>query len=264
MKHTIVALAIDDFNPGLIYPNGKEEKLLRKLFLDYPKIKVTCFCSPAYSYTNNKHYNFLMRNIPYLRQFYKINKKNLFENNSDWIKYFKKIKNIQLEIHGFSHYNPIKGNAQEFFGLNKKQTSEKISVALNEFLKVGIKPKVFSPPGWGMNPHIIKECNFKGLNFAGTFYDQNKKTFSGKQMKSGFKIEKYNSIKIIPRNLSIADKKTKNIKFAAEKGIINFQAHAKNIGVTNGITVENIKNLREKLDFIKENYKIDYRFFSEF
>ena len=259
-----VIFGIDDFNPGVMFPGSTEELLLQGLFKKFPKLKATCFATAGYSYKQNKYLRHLDKNLSKIIKLNPLNKNNLLSRNQKWAKHFKGIKNIRLELHGFTHYNPKFGTSEEFRGLRKEETLDKMLKSIGEFSKIGIKPKVFCPPGWSLNEHLFEFCKENKIIIAAAFYNQKTKSFSGAKLKSPFKPTLLNGVNCIPRNVDIAKGTTTDVDKAVRSGgIVGFHAHAKNIGVANGLTPENIINFERLLMHLEKTYEPKYCFFSE-
>jgi hypothetical protein len=258
----IVVFGIDDFNPGVLVLGGKEFSSLQNLFASFPKLKATGFCAANYSYAQNKYMRFFIKKTS---NFLKLaTEKNRLSKNTAWIKKIKQVKNISLELHGLTHFNAGLGTAEEFKGKGKKETDDKMQNTLFEFEKANIKANVFAPPGWALNKYVYSFCKEKGIIMANSFYDLKSKKFSGETLKSPWKTTYLNGVKCVPRNIDIKKGTIAEVKdIVKHKGIISFHSHVKNIGVENGLTKDNIKNLGLLLEFIENNYSPQYKFFKE-
>lgn len=263
-KKARVIFGIDDFNPGIMLKNSGEEKLLLSLVKKFPKLKITGFCAAAYSYNKNKYLRFADKKL--LSKFGpKIeSKKNILSKNRLWAGHFGDLKSLRVEMHGYSHYNPLFGSAEEFRGISGEETYKKMSDSLGEFESAKIRPKVFCPPGWAMNDYVFDFCKKRGIKIAGSFYNQKTKKYSGMVLKNPFRPTKVNGVLCIPRNVDIAFGTVGELEEVIKNnGTIGFHAHVKNIGVSNGITNESIKNLENLLSYLEENYSLNYSFFSD-
>ena len=263
MKKVVVLFGIDDFNPEIMQPEFREWKNLQKIITKCPKIKITGFCAACYSFPQNKYKRFFLKKISTFFQKNFENKNNLLTNNPAWVSFFNKEKNLSIQLHGFTHYTPISGTAEEFKGLNKKNTVDHMNSMLNEFQKFGLKATVFAPPGWAINKYVYEFCKKQHWCIASSFYNQKTNSFSGKKLNSGFKIQRIDGVKCIPRNVDIGTGTTEELDYAAKKGLISFHSHVKNIGVTNGLTEKNIANFTKLLIYLEKNYDPEYKFFNE-
>ncbi|MCX6800753.1 MAG: DUF2334 domain-containing protein [Candidatus Diapherotrites archaeon] len=263
MRAPTVLLGIDDFNPGVIDEDSDELKRLLKFFREFPKVRATCFCAAKYSYTNDPVRNLAIKNIQKLVNLKVENDSNLLSKNKGWAKKISDIKNISLELHGYTHFNPLLGTCEEFRGIAKDETYKKILDAQAEFASIGIKPKVFAPPGWAMNEHIYSFCSTNHISIANSFYNIKTKKYSGEKI-NPMKQSVHNRVLCIPRNVDIHNGSTSDIKHIIKNnGLVSFHSHAKNIGVSNGLTEENVGNLRELILWINKNYKPNFKFFRE-
>jgi peptidoglycan/xylan/chitin deacetylase (PgdA/CDA1 family) len=263
MRALTVLLGIDDFNPGVIGEDSAELKRLLKLFEEFPEVKATCFCAAKYSYTNDPVRNLAIKNIQKLVNLKVENDSNLLSKNKGWAKKISDIKNISLELHGYTHFNPSLGTCEEFKGITKDETCKKLADSQKEFIKIRAKPRVFAPPGWAMNEHIYSFCSKNHISIANSFYNIKTKKYSGEKI-NPMKQSVFNGTLCIPRNVDIHNGNVSDIKHIIKnKGLISFHGHAKNIGVSNGLTEGNAGNLRELIAWIKENHDPTFKFFRE-
>ncbi len=263
MKKVTIIFGVDDFNPGVISENSEEINLLKSLFKNFPRLKVTAFCTPIYSYSNSiikKHLYMVFGKT--IKE--KINLQNALSNNRFWLSKIQKMKeNIKLEMHGYTHFNKNTHTGEEFKDLGKKETVERIEKGLMEFKKLKIKISVFAPPGWSINKYIKPCLKENKLCIADSFYNMKTKSFAGEKT-NYLKPVASDGIVIIPRNIDINSGDKEMLKEIIKKnGIIAFHGHAKNIGVKNGITKENINNLMEMLKWLEKNFSVRYNFFHE-
>ncbi len=260
MKKCNIIFGIDDFNPGVYDNNGPEAENLAELIKDFPKLKMTCFCAANYSFIKNKYARYFSKKTGFEINFSK--NSNLLSNNQKWVEKIKSNKNISLQMHGFTHSNKKDFSAEEFKWLNKEETFSKINSTIVEFKKIGLNPKVFCPPGWALNEHLFEFLRKNKIKMAGTFFNQKTNSFSGQALRNPFSVQKVNGVDCIPRNIDIYNGTTEEIKNAANNGFISFHAHVKNIGVKNGLTKENVQNLKKLLTYADNNFKINYLFFN--
>ena len=263
-KKVIVLMGIDDFNPGVLDLKSTEMKNLKIFLKNHPELKVTGFCTPVYSFNNNPFLSFLKRRFSKLKKQNKINEENRLGNNIDWVDNVGLIENIVLEIHGLTHFNERKISAGEFDGLGKRDTYERIYDGMKEFKSVGLRPKVFCPPGWAMNPHIYSYCEDHSMKLANSFYNLKDKKYSGAKLKTPYKPQFFRRVKCIPRNIDIHSGTFDEVKeLVKNEGVIAFHSHAKNIGVKNGLTKENLDNLSDILKQMELKYIIKYEQFRD-
>jgi hypothetical protein len=263
MKRKVkVIFGVDDFNPGVADLGNEELNNLKRLMKNFPKLKVTGFCAANYNFIQNKYKRFLVKKLnPF---FCFEHNKNALSKNKSWINETKKIKNLSLELHGFSHFNPRLGTAEEFRGINDNETNDKMHKTLEEFRSTNINVSVFAPPGWALNQTIYDFCKDNNIALANAVYNQKKKYFSGEKIKSPWNAQQFKGVKCIPRNIDIGNGTEKEIKnIIKNNGVIAFHAHVKNIAVENGLTKKNLENFTTLLHFIEKNYSPQYKFFNE-
>jgi hypothetical protein len=256
-----VLIGLDDFNLGVIAKNSRELALLEGLIKNFPKIKITCFCSPMYSYSDSLARRMLKKAL--IKNKFALNENNFLSNNPEWVKNILGRKNLKLEMHGSTHLNEKNGSAAEFDGSSAQETVDALEKGLKEFKKSGVKIGVLSPPGWSVNNSMYGFCKKNKLAFANSFFKIKTGTYSGEKT-DPFAPSGKNGVICVPRNADIAESTVTDLKKIIQNGnFVSLHGHAKNIGVKNGITEKNIKNLEELLAFLEKNYDVEYKFFSE-
>lgn len=167
----------------------------------------------------------------------------------DWVDYWKQFDWIELAAHGHFHKRTvIDENCREceFIELNYNQAKTRLEESLNEWDKVGIKPKGWRMPGW--------------LATQGAFDA----------------VSEYFDYVAIHSNLNDNIKTNPNIKiFKGENSIHNasvlsimgnnlyFQSHIAGIYNKNNWTLENYEYFRQVLLVLQEKYTLNFKTFEE-
>ena len=286
MKKVKILMGVDDTNPkfgkndfGGNIENGKLNQLI-EVCEKFPGFKVTHFVPAKYQL---KEQNFF-RKIK--KKYYKITNQEkkipgliehhgdefLLTKNKKWINFIKKQirkKYFSAEMHGLTHLNEFKADAQEFLNLTYFETEKKINKSIEIFRKGGLpKPKVLAPPGWSVTENLLKVLRKKKIMLAGSMMNSDEVTYksngTGIQNVSSLKVEIINGVKNIPRNWDLKngtiEKAKKIIKL---NGIISIHSHIENYGVKNGINEKNLKNLKDLLRWAEKNCKVNYTHFRE-
>ena len=242
---------------------------------DFPRIKVTLFITPNYSYKAQPRYFSTFQKIlkkPFGKRFAASIAKKLPDGNfqlgkhpefCNFLKMQEKKGIFSLELHGFDHFNPWLYYPQEFTELSLEKCNERIEKAVALFRKAGFqKPKVFAPPGWGFSGNLLEALRNNGIpRIAGSVDNSSsvsKDSFSkgsGLQCVSALFPQEANGLLNIPRNWDLRfGKLEKATQILQAGGILGVQAHAAEEGVENAITPENLLNLKNVLASLEKDF----------
>lgn len=260
-------LNFDDFHPqddnlgdfGGI--NGDIFNKLNLLLDRFPSLKITMFTSPNWTdapFIFSKYFYYLK----YGANFFPVVKElkdepfNLLKH-PDWCNWVKEKvvnKRIEIAVHGYKHYNPKRViHGQEFFGINEKETKEKILASEKLFREAGIFfVKGFRPPGWGMSNSLI-----------GVLVDLNYKFIA--PFPSSYKLSKVGNLeglKVIPQNYSILEPTEEGMMQAEKNGLVFAKGHlAYYYGrevISNGLNDNNFNNIVSLISQLEEKYEVEY------
>lgn len=270
MKTVYFNFSLDDIHPqsskeGDDFGGDKDKGVFRyllKLIELYPKIKITLFTTPNYIDKSNNR--FIIRNI---KRVLGLNYKNYWKNepfkltkHPKWCKWLNSIKNFEIAIHGHNHHNERKGlHQQEFHDLGNEESLRKIEDAEKIFREAGLKlSRGFRPPGWGYSEGMFEALKKLKIDFISL----NKKDFPET---STYEVTKYKGLINVPQNIDINTKydiieETKKIlqkgDFISAKGHIS--KHCNRDINENGLTEETFLNIKKLLEWLHQNYKVEF------
>ena len=82
-----------------------------------------------------------------------------------FVKEIKSYKRCEIALHGLYHEDRS-GRFDDFHTITKATAEEEIRAGLEIFQEIGIKPKVFIPPGWKLNNSSIEVLGKLGFDLA--------------------------------------------------------------------------------------------------
>ena len=166
--------------------------------------------------------------------------------HKDWIDFWKKQEWVELSAHGHYHQCERTDIGEcEFFELDTEDKAlQRIGECLTEWNKVEYKPKGWRNPGWLAHPNAVKVLG-KYFDYSAIHEEHNRglswdcKTFIGCDG-----IHETDSIKIYGDTFM-------------------FQSHIAGDWNDNIWNEENYKNFRNVLEYLSENYKLNYKTLGE-
>ena len=84
-----------------------------------------------------------------------------------FVKEIKSYKHCEIALHGLYHEDRNQ-RFDDFHTITKAAAEEEIRAGLEIFQEIGIKPKVFIPPGWKLNDSSIEVLRKLGFRLAET------------------------------------------------------------------------------------------------
>jgi predicted deacetylase len=85
----------------------------------------------------------------------------------EFVKEIKSYKRCEIALHGLYHEDRNR-RFDDFHTITKATAEEEIRAGLEIFKEIGIKPKVFIPPGWKLNDSSIEVLRKLGFRLAET------------------------------------------------------------------------------------------------
>ena len=271
---SVVVWGVDDPRPEEVC--DKPLKLLQEFKQSYPEVKITLFVTPDWVHKpQNKMLKFDFLGI--LKHFVKYNSwpggTYSLDKHKNWV---NNLKEFEVADHGLTHFQQARASAAEFERLSYEQCANKIQRALELFETVGVKPKGFAPPGWGVNDNLVKALkDFKFRYLAGCLDDTVEVGKDAVANQAGIKNVKaffptdLGGIVNIPRNWDIHKSSLERAENVIKlNGILGLHSHildeylGERIG--NGITENNLKNVEKLLDSIENNsLDVEFKNFAE-
>lgn len=166
----------------------------------------------------------------------------------DWIDYWNQFDWIELAAHGYSHnkvYPSDDCRECEFIELNYIQSKNRIEEILEEWDKVGIRPKGWRMPGWiatqGAFDAVREEFDYIAIH---------------KDLNNNINLGKH---KIFRGENPIHD----NSSLLLYDDNLYFQSHISGVYNRNNWTEENYKYFRKTLLALKQEHTISFKTFFE-
>ena len=275
MKKTItVNLNFDDFHPQLGRfgdfggdPHSGTFKKLTDLCERFPGLVITLFTTPNWTdrpYRTHRYW-YLLRELLGLRPVVVPEKDEpfLLAKHRSWCTAVReRVASGQFEIavHGYMHTNPeSRIHGQEFVGISRELTEQKIRAAENAFKDANIPfVKAFRPPGWGENASLSAVLKGNGYEIFARDSSRAKTNVAGE----------YEQMVTPPQNWSIRESKEEALRLAEETGAVYMKGHlVYQYGteiIENGITDDFWSTLESTLEALTEQYDVRFVSFSDF
>jgi peptidoglycan/xylan/chitin deacetylase (PgdA/CDA1 family) len=186
---------------------------------------------------------------------------------------------IEIGIHGCSHFHNIPPYPSEFKYLDEREARRRIRIAINKLTRARIPfVKGFAPPGWGVSGSLLKALAKEGFIYiAGSADFTSPVTYNVTSMEAGLKgvpliFPSLVSTKLvnIPRNWTPhRNSLARALKIIQLGGLLGVHMYVENVYhrvyLGNGITAENLNKLEKLVDTIKSIYgnSVSFLTFSE-
>lgn len=247
----------DDFDYGGDFCSRMNNDFL-KILGDFPYLRVTHFMIPNSSFkgigNSNEHYgdNFLISNIEYQDYIFNIKEK------------FLRYGSVEIACHGFRHFQEKKRSMlqwSEFEFSEKEEIEEELMKAKKVFKNIGIEVCGVRPPGWGLGKNFAFVPAAKNVGFeyiAASNFEAGLNRH--RKIVSNIIPNCINDIVNIPCTVGI-NWPIRTVKKIIEKmikmrGLISLHGHYVDSDlVGNGLTIANVKNIRDCLEYLNQNYK---------
>ncbi len=183
-KDFAFSITIDDLHPESIEDlekldfgsnvSKKPLKIIAKAIEKNKELRFTLFTVPSWIDRSDLPSGifFPLRKIFRKRRSYPKDRFNIANDKyKDWVEMINNFypKNIEIAQHGLLHFNPDTKyfRSEEFAGLDRKQTEERILEMANTFKRSGIRHSLgFRPPGWFFNQKFIELLPKLGISYG--------------------------------------------------------------------------------------------------
>ncbi len=262
-----VWIGLDDACPALDPKGPPHFRVLDEFLASFPAAKITHFVPAEYSMRHGLAWGIekqVRRTMGWKTGLRAIPAAAL-DRHAEWVAEFAGRKSFRAELHGLYHVDFKTGDAQEFRTLDETESRERIDRALDIFASAKLPvPRVLSPPGWAAPEPLRRVLAEKRIALAGSLFGSDNAFRAGIPGTNAVRVTVVDGVACIPRNLSIESFDPARVDALAEQnGLIGIHGHYKNIGVKNGLSLENLSNLFRIVERVEKAGPVEFLFAHE-